>query len=173
MAELWCVALIGARASGKSTLARALAHRTSWPHCDSDDLLAAQVGCPAGDYLESAGEEQFRVTEEEVNLDALRPGAPRILALGGGAVLSVPVREALSQEGVLVVFLDAPVAVLVERQRRSTRPALTDLDLEEEVAALLDSRRSLYERLAHLRLGSQRANVDACCEAILAKMEEH
>ena len=167
------MARIGARASGTSPLARALADRTSWPHRDSDDLLAGQVGCPAGDYLERAGEERFRIIEEEVNLDALRPGAPRILALGGGAVLSAPVREALSQEGVLVVFLDAPLAVLVERQRGSPRPALTDLSLEEEVAELVDSRRSLYERLAHLKLESQRANVDACCEAILAKMEEH
>ena len=172
MAEFWCVALIGARAAGKSPIARALAGRTSWPHEDSDDLLAAQVGCPAADFLESAGEERFRVIEEKVNLAALNKGAPRILALGGGAVLSAPVRGALSHPGVLVVFLDASVQVLVERQRGARRPALTGLPLEEEVTALLDARRSLYEGLANLQLESHRANVDACCEAILAKMEE-
>ncbi len=144
MPELWCVALVGARAAGKSTLARALAERIHWSVQDGDDLLAKKVGCPAGDYLAQVGEKPFRAVEEEVTLAALTPGSPRILALGGGAVLSVPVREALGQPGVLVVFVDAPNDVLAKRQQASGgRPPLTHLPLEEEVAELMRRRRTL------------------------------
>jgi shikimate kinase len=167
------VALVGARASGKSTLARALARRIHWPHEDGDELLAAKVGCPAGDYLAKVGESGFRALEEEVTLAALTPGVPRILSLGGGAPTSKAIREALGQAGIFVVFLDASVTVLVKRQKASGgRPPLTDLPLEQEVAAVLAERRTHYERVAHLRLESDCANVDACCEAILAKMEQ-
>ena len=172
VSEIWCVAMVGARAAGKSTLARALAEHLPWSVHDGDELLAEKVGAPAGSYLAQAGEEPFRAVEEEVTLRSLTPGSPRILALGGGAVLSSPVREALGQPGVLVVFLDVPNQVLAERQQASGgRPPLTSLTLEEEVAELMSRRRSLYEQVAHLRLESQELNVDACCRAILAKME--
>ena len=166
------MALVGARASGKSTVARALARRIHWPHEDGDELIALKVGCPPGDHLAKVGESRFRSIEEEVTLAVLTPGEPRIVALGGGAPTSKAIREALGQAGILVVFLDPSVPVLVERQKASGgRPPLTDLPLEQEVAELLGRRRSLYEGVAHLRLESDRANVDACCEAIMAKME--
>jgi shikimate kinase len=172
VAETWCVVLVGARAAGKSTLARALASRLGWPRRDGDELLAELVGRPAGDHLARVGEARFRAVEEEVTLRALEPGDPRILALGGGAPTSARVRDALRQQGVLVVFLDAEAAELARRQRRSGgRPPLTSLPLEEEVEELLRERRPVYECVADLRVKSDSANVDACCEAIVARMK--
>lgn len=168
----WCVALIGPRASGKSTLARALARRLSWPALDGDELVAAEVGRDAGRYLEEEGEAAFRVVEERVTLRALAAGPPRVVALGGGAVLSAAVRKALRRPGILVVFLEAPPDCLVERIRAAStrRPALTGLALREEVRMLLEQRLPLYRRLAQLRLNTFSSNVDACCAAISAKM---
>ena len=175
MAEMpvWCVALIGPRAAGTTTLARALATRLGWAPCDGDELIEQLVGRPAGEDLARVGEERFRLVEEEVTLEALQAGPPRVLALGGGAVTSAAVCDALTGAGILVVFVEADPAVLVERQRQASvdRPPLTPLPLEREVIEVLDRRRPVYERLAHLRLKSDSANVDACCEAILDKMK--
>jgi shikimate kinase len=165
------IALIGPRAAGKTTLARALGARLRWPVLDGDDLLAADVGCPAGAFLAAAGEVEFRRVEEQVTLRALRVRDPKIVALGGGAVLSAAVREALRAGGLLVVFLEAPVARLVERQRGGPhRPPLTGLPLEAEIETLLAQRRSLYETTADFRLETSVSNVDACVAAILARM---
>ena len=166
------IALVGPRAAGKTTVARALGARLGWPVLDGDDLLAAEVGCPAGDYLSTAGEAAFRRVEASVTLAVLERPGPWVIALGGGAVLSAPVRQALSDPSTLVVLLEAPAHCLVERQRAdSARPPLTDLPLEQEVAAVLAERRSLYETVADFRLETFSSNVDACVGAILDKMQ--
>jgi shikimate kinase len=165
------IALIGPRAAGKTTIARALGARLRWPVLDGDDLLADEVGCPAGAFLAAAGEAEFRRVEQEVTLRALRAPDPKIVALGGGAVLSPAIREALRGSALFVIFLEAAVERLVERQRRGPhRPPLTGLPLEVEVETLLAARRSLYETTADFRLETSDPNVDACVAAILAKM---
>jgi shikimate kinase len=150
----------------------ALAARLGWTSIDGDSLLAARTGMPAGRYLETAGEVAFRTLEEELTLAALAPGQPRVLACGGGAVLSARVRAALRQPGVLAVFLTAPVADLVRRLAACPggRPPLTRLPLAEEVASLLAQRLPFYEEVCDLRLETATTNADACAAAILAKM---
>ena len=54
------VALVGPRAVGKSTRAAAVAARLGWPFVDTDHELARQVGQPAGEFLASRGEAEFR-----------------------------------------------------------------------------------------------------------------
>lgn len=167
-----CVALVGPRAAGKSTLARALGPRLGWPVLDTDDLLAARVGLPAGEYLSREGESAFRREEERVCLEALAPGERRVVALGGGAVLSAAVRQCLARPGVLVAFLEAPAASLLQRQRVApvARPPLTALPPEEEVLAVLRARRPLYLQVSHLRVDTNSSIVDTCVALILAKM---
>ena len=169
-----CVALIGPRAAGKSTLAAALGDRLGWPVQDTDALLEASVGCPAGEHLARVGERRFRSDEEPVCLCALAPGARRVVALGGGAVLSPAVRAGLQRPGVFVVFVEAPVATLLQRQMASpdARPPLTDLSLEDEVREVLRVRRPFYGQLAHLHVDTNSSNADTCAVLILDKMDE-
>ena len=172
MTALDCLALVGPRAAGKSTLARALAPRLGWPAFDTDDLLAARVGCPAGEYLAREGESAFRREEEAVCLEALAPGERRVVALGGGAVLSAAVRGALQRPGTLVVFVEAPVASLLRRARAApvARPPLTPLPPAEEVREVLRARRPFYLQVSHLRVDTNSSIVDTCVTLILDKM---
>lgn len=164
------LALLGPRGAGKTTLGRVLAARLGWDFADGDDLLAARAGMAAGEYLRRAGEPAFRALEEEVTVPALAPGARRVVALGGGAVLSAKVRAALARPHVLAVHLSAQAEVLAERLRASAelRPALTGLPPADEVRALLAARRSLYENLTPHFVDTGTRDVDPCCEAILA-----
>lgn len=166
------IVLVGPRASGKTTLAAALAVRLRWPVLDGDVLVAAAVGRPAGAFLAAAGEPSFRAVEETMTLLALAAPDPKIVALGGGAVLSAAVRVALGDPARFVVLLQATPGCLIARLRGDgQRPPLTDLPLAEEVAALWRARRSLYETVADFRLQTTNTNVDACVELILAKMD--
>ncbi|MHC4852654.1 MAG: shikimate kinase [Planctomycetota bacterium] len=172
------VVLVGPRAAGKTTVGRALADRLGWGFRDTDDLLAAAVGQPAEDYLQNAGEAAFRTIEEQVVGAALLSTDPEVLALGGGAVLSAPVRKALQEKHqephqephLLVVFLHAPVPVLVERQAAMPRTPLTGQPLPAEVKALLAARWPHYVSVSDLQLDTASANVDACLWSIMDKM---
>jgi shikimate kinase len=166
-----CIALVGPRAAGKSTLARALGARLGWLVLDTDDLLAARVGMAAGDYLLRAGEPEFRRVEAVVCAHALTRDEPCVVALGGGAVLSEEVRAALRAPDVWTVFLEASVASLWDRQRGvGGRPPLTGFPPVEEIRYVLQQRRALYEEVAVLRINTDSANVDACVALVLDKM---
>ena len=166
------VALVGMRGSGKTTLARALAAQLGWDAVDCDQELAGEVGEPAGVHLRNAGEPAFRAVEERVTLRVLAGTERQVVALGGGAVPSTAVRDALADPRLFVVLLDVPLAELTARLVRGgiERPPLTDLSLEEEVRALWDARRALYENVSDFQLRTTGTNVDACCRRIIAKM---
>ena len=159
------VALIGPRAAGKTTLGRALAEHLGWGFVDTDERLAERVGATASDYLLDRGEAAFREVEVETVDEVWAAPGPQVVALGGGAILSRPVRDALAQP-----MLRAEIDQLVARQERDPRTPLTDLSLIEEVREVWRVRRPLYEQAAHLQISTNSANVDACIAAILDKM---
>jgi shikimate kinase / 3-dehydroquinate synthase len=109
---------------------------------DTDTLLEQQLGMSIAAFFAAHGERRFRAHEEEVVLRALRSGAPAI-ALGGGAVLSERVRNALREH--TVVWLDVSVETAWERAAGGARPLARDPDA---FAALHAERRPLYESLA-------------------------
>jgi shikimate kinase len=152
-------------------MARRLGARLGWPTFDTDDLLAAAVGCPAAEYLVRHGEPEFRAREVEMVLAALRVPGAKVIALGGGAVLSARVRSSLAPPEHFVVFLSAPVPVLVERQRTGgARPPLTGRPLADEVEHLFRSREPLYRAVCDLEVDTNSADADGCLHQIMATM---
>lgn len=138
--------LIGPRGAGKTTVGQLLANRMRVPFVDTDDAIAERVGMSASAYLRQHGETAFRQIEEEA-VAALSVTAEAVVAFGGGAVVSVKNQELIQRVG-RVVWLDAPVHVLIDRVKQTPRPALTDLSLDAEVATLYSARRPIYEALA-------------------------
>ena len=90
------VALVGFMGAGKSAVGRELATALGIPLVDTDDLIVAEAGPIAAIFAER-GEASFRALEADVVTAAISAAAdsPCVLALGGGAVLSAAVREAL------------------------------------------------------------------------------
>ena len=86
------LALLGLRASGKSTVGRWLAERLGRPFLDLDDLLleaARRAGRreeSAGKLLAEAGPAEFRAFEAEALRRVLEPGLEVVLATGGGVL---------------------------------------------------------------------------------------
>jgi shikimate kinase len=155
---------------GKTTLGRALAARLGWGFIDTDAALGARVGMAAGEYLQARGEAAFRAVEQEVVLAALAGAGRVVVALGGGAVSIAAVRVALRTPEILTVALEAPVAVLAERQAQAPRPRLTTLPLAEEIADLVARRRAPQDEVAQLRLDTGSVGVAASCEELLARI---
>ncbi|MEY2746453.1 MAG: putative shikimate kinase [Planctomycetota bacterium] len=170
------VALVGLRASGKTTLARALGERHSMPALDLDARLAERHGAAsAGELLSRLGVARFRAAEEALALellDAPTRGA-RLWSCGGGLVESPRVRALLARRA-LVLWLDAPPSVLAARLRRdpNPRPSLLGLPPERELELLAARREGLHRACAHLRLDAA-APAPVVLERALAALARH
>ena len=166
------VALIGFMGAGKTAVGRELAAALDVPFVDTDDLIAAKAGPVAAIFAER-GEAGFRALEADVVTAAIADahGRPCVLALGGGAVLSDVVREALT--GIAhVVWLAAPPEELwmrVVTEGPECRPLARD---EESFRALLAAREPLYRAVATEVVQTAGRTVAAVAAGIAADLDE-
>lgn len=145
------IALIGFMGAGKSSAARALGPGSA----DVDEVIEAREGRRVQQIFDSDGEGAFRELEERVTLELLNDPSLHTLALGGGAILSPRVREAL--RGTRVVWLDVDIVDARERVRagEDSRPLARDPQRFEQ---LYEERRPLYEELADVIIPGNRTN---------------
>ncbi|RDH76750.1 shikimate kinase [Mycolicibacterium moriokaense] len=161
--------LIGLPGSGKSTIGRRLAKSLDVALLDTDAAIEQTTGRAIPDIFSEDGEKEFRRIEEEVIRDALG-SHEGVLSLGGGAITSPGVREALS--GHTVVYLEISAAEGVRRTGGNTvRPLLAGDDRAEKFRALMSQRVPLYRRAATIRVNTNRRNPGAVVRYIVSRLE--
>jgi len=138
--------LLGMRGSGKTTVGAALAAALGCSCLDTDALVVEAAGKTIEAIVADAGWDEFRRLETEALARAAElPG--KVVATGGGIVLSQANRDLMYRTGVSF-YLAADAALLIGRLLRDTnaaqRPALTPMDLHDEVAAVMAEREPLY-----------------------------
>jgi shikimate kinase / 3-dehydroquinate synthase len=141
------IALIGFMGVGKTTLGMQLAERIGRPFFDLDREIERSLRRSIPDLFRREGETQFRLVEAERTLATLRFDRPSVLALGGGAIETASIREALRKYA-LTVLLEVEVDEAWQRVQQSSRPLAKD---REQFQALYERRRSLYEDAADVR----------------------
>jgi shikimate kinase len=147
------IILIGIMGCGKSTVGRELHQRLGYPLVDMDQEIERIAGKPITRIFADDGEECFRDMETKVLRELSAAGGPRrIISTGGGVIGREENRRLLRALG-YVVWLDAPLPVILERTGKSRhRPLLHTADPAEKMRELMDSRSPLYQETAHLRL---------------------
>ena len=129
--------------AGKSTGARSLAAELGAEALDSDRELEQRLGEPVESFFDREGEESFRAREEEVVLELLGREDAAVVALGGGALGSEPVREALA--GHTVVYLEVGSEEAWRRASGKGRPLARDRGRFDQLHA---DRAAVYESVA-------------------------
>ncbi len=143
------VFLIGMMGAGKTTVGRLLAQQLGYGFVDTDVVIEKVAGKTINEIFAEDGEEPFRELEASV-LSELAAHTRLTIATGGGVVLRRFNWSYLHQG--LIVWLDAPVDVLINRlQNDTTRPLLQEANPTQTLQKLLDQRRSLYAE-ADLRI---------------------
>ena len=143
------VVLVGLPGSGKSAVARRLAHRHGASYVDLDDSIERAAGQKIPEIFAERGEAAFRALERSavVELGAAdpEPTIRRVVATGGGAVVDPRNRWALYR-GRLPVWLDGRPEVLAQRLRRSpnVRPLVTGRDPIGTIRKLARERERFY-----------------------------
>ncbi|MDT5183742.1 MAG: shikimate kinase [Mycobacterium sp.] len=161
--------LIGLPGSGKSTIGRRLAKALDVSLLDTDAAIEETTGRTIADIFATDGEPEFRRIEEDVIRSALQ-SHDGVLSLGGGAVTTPGVRDALA--GHTVIYLDISAAEGVRRTGGSTvRPLLAGGDRGEKFRKLMAERVPLYRRVATMRVNTNRRNPGAVVRHIVERIE--
>ena len=127
--------LVGMPGSGKSTIGRRLAKAMDLPLLDTDVAITETTGRTIPEIFTEDGEQEFRRIEEEVVRKALAEH-DGILSLGGGAITSPGVRDALT--GHTVIFLEISAAEGIRRTTSGVvRPLLAGADPAEKYRSLM------------------------------------
>ena len=146
------VVLVGAPASGKTTVGTAVAEILGLAFRDTDADVERISGSTVSDLFVDRGEEHFRALEEEAVARALA-AHDGVLALGGGAVLSGVTRERLTtygRSGGTVVWLEVDLASAAKRAGLSRDRPLLQLNPRAVLRTLLEARTPLYREVATL-----------------------
>ena len=161
--------LVGLPGSGKSTIGRRLAKALGVELLDTDAAIEQQTGRTIADIFATDGEQEFRRLEEAVVRAALAEH-DGVLSLGGGAVTTPGVREALA--GHTVIYLEINANEGVRRTGGNTvRPLLAGPDRAAKFRALMSDRVPLYRRVATMRVDTNRRNPGAVVRYIVSRLQ--
>jgi shikimate kinase len=166
--------LIGLRGTGKTTVARELSQRLSWPWFDADVLVEERAGKSIKQIFVEDGEPTFRDWEAQVVRD-LAERDKSVLALGGGAILREENRQAIARSG-HVVWLQASPETLWSRisadgTTADRRPNLSPDGGINEIIATLGARRELYAACADLEIDTEGKSPAQVADAILERWD--
>ena len=162
--------LVGLPGSGKSTIGRRLAKAMGLTMIDTDAAIEERTGRSIADIFAAEGEPGFRRIEEEVIREALADH-DGILSLGGGAVTTAGVREALA--GHTVVYLEITAEEGVRRTGGSTvRPLLAGPDRAEKYRQLMTDRAPLYRKVSTIRVNTSRRNPGGVVRYLVTRLDD-
>ena len=143
--------LCGMMGSGKTTLGELLAERLQRPFWDLDQELDRTLGYSFHRLVEQQGWLAFRELEYRVCADLARQDGA-VIALGGGTVRYAWNRDLLRGRG-LLILLEAPLEVLVQRVKKAPRPRVNaGTTVEDDLRHICQEAEQLYADVANHRL---------------------
>ncbi len=155
------IVLIGMPSAGKTTLGELLAKRCKKEFIDMDECIVSRAGKSIPAIFAQRGEQGFRALESEAAL-ALAKENGKVIATGGGIIKHKINMDLLRQNGT-VFFIDRSLDKL---KATASRPLSSS---EEALKELYAQRIALYRRYAD-HIVSNNADIDACVESIVAKL---
>jgi shikimate kinase len=140
---------IGPMGSGKSTIGKAVAGALGLPFRDTDSIIEEREEMPVSQIFIDKGEDYFRAVEKKVLRDELLNDGS-ILALGGGAPISVDAQSALKVSSAPVIYLDISLASVAPRIGFNRDRPLLLHNPRGQWQTLMEVRRPIYESIANV-----------------------
>lgn len=140
---------IGPMGSGKSTIGKAVAIALGLPFRDTDSIIEEREEMPVSQIFIDKGEDYFRTVEKKVLRDELLNDGS-ILALGGGAPISVDAQSALKVSSAPVIYLDISLASVAPRIGFNRDRPLLLHNPRGQWQTLMEVRRPIYESIANV-----------------------
>ena len=159
------IVVIGMMGSGKTTVGRALAVRTSWPYRDNDELVRAVTGRAPEEIDASDGDDALHLAEAQALEHALRVAPPLIVGAAAWVVTDAASVSRLRTAPAVVYLRSRPETLRARIGAGSgRREDATDL---EWLRARHQERDATYRELANLTIDTDEFDSEAIVERIL------
>jgi len=133
--------------SGKTTIGKLIAKRLDIAFRDTDQVAEEETGRTVSDIFLEDGEDAFRLLEKgALRNELLSDGT--VLALGGGAPISMDAQSALRAIASPVVYLDISLATVAPRIGFNRDRPLLLHNPRGLWQTLMEARRPIYESIA-------------------------
>jgi shikimate kinase len=133
--------------SGKTTIGQLIAKRLDIAFRDTDQVVEEETGRSVSDIFLEDGEDAFRLLEKGVLRNELLSDGT-VLALGGGAPISMDAQSALRAIASPVVYLDISLATVAPRIGFNRDRPLLLHNPRGQWQTLMEARRPIYESIA-------------------------
>ncbi len=167
-----CVALVGYRACGKTTVGRVVAEKIGYRFVDLDACIEAQLKQSIHSFFTAHGEAAFRDVEQAVLAQTLEMSENIVLSTGGGCILREENRVKMRDKCSKIIYLEVSISEIQNRLTHNDgdRPSLTGQSVVNEVPAILSVREPLYKAVADYVVNAN-VPISAVVEAVLPIVE--
>lgn len=170
------VVVIGLMGTGKSTVGRVLARELDRDFVDTDAAIERDAQKDIAHIFDEDGEDHFRSQEIAKLTELLGEERPLVISTGGGILESEKCRTLLVEkksDGLLVVWLQASVSIMLERTARSQyRPLLAQAKgkgAREDVLKSLVARRSpWYREAADIEISTDTMSIQRIVKTVMS-----
>lgn len=164
------IVLVGYMGSGKSTIARNLAHRLDLQMIDLDDYISDNEQLSISEIFETKGEIYFRKLENKLLHKIITTEKNFVLAVGGGTPCYANNMDLINMH-TSSYYLSGSLQTLNDRliHEKYYRPLIKDLkddQLLEFIAKHLFERRPYYEQALHRITIDSKSSDDIVAEII-------
>ena len=156
------IVFVGPMAAGKTSLGRRVAKDLQVRFVDTDAVFQARHGVIT-EFFEKHGESEFRRIEAEIIAEQLAKPGLRVVALGGGAVVTESTRQLLRDYP--VVLLMTTQAAVLRTANLSRRPLLRDDP--EAWGRILEERRPFYDEVSDVTFRTDRATKEQLSRRVI------
>lgn len=149
-------------------MGRLLAERMKRKFFDTDEWIRQQENMSIADLVQKKGWEHFRKRERDA-VDALSKKNHAVISTGGGILMYFDNASKLKNNGKLI-HLTASVKTLEKRLAEQTeRPSITGADPVDELEALWQSRKPIYDAYADITIDTEGKTAEAIVEELWTK----
>jgi len=167
--------LTGFMGTGKTTIGEMVAQRLGREFVDTDHMITERLGKSVPEIFSAYGEPFFRAIEASI-CNELGDPKQLVISTGGGALVNYDNARAIAGKGNIVICLTAEPDEILRRLENDTRrrPLIdkhdTAQDRKTEIASLLASRKSAYERI-RIRIDTTDKSAEDMVEEVLKTFE--
>ena len=168
--KLTRISLTGMMGSGKTSIGKLLAKKINLPFYDSDEDIEDKLSLKISEIFETYGESWFREQEKKICIDILKK-EKFVLALGGGAITNVRIRDSIVKNS-LLIYLKTDENILFERLKNDkSRPLLKGANLKKQINSILKDRKKLYSE-SNIIIENNVNDIEAVVEEIISLIKK-